>query len=87
MIMRISHFHLDHCGALPYMSEMVGYEGPIYMTHPTKAICPILLVWFMLYVSDSVYICTHAGYLNIMLLTNVLRFESGKVSSLINDCC
>jgi len=26
------------------MSEMVGYDGPIYMTHPTKAICPILLV-------------------------------------------
>lgn len=25
------------------MSEMVGYDGPIYMTHPTKAICPILL--------------------------------------------
>lgn len=39
----ISHFHLDHCGALPYMTEMVGYAGPIYMTHPTKAICPILL--------------------------------------------
>ncbi|KAL5013863.1 hypothetical protein ScPMuIL_008133 [Solemya velum] len=39
----ISHFHLDHCGALPYMSEMVGYDGPIYMTIPTKAICPILL--------------------------------------------
>ncbi|KYO31560.1 PREDICTED: integrator complex subunit 11 [Crocodylus porosus] len=39
----ISHFHLDHCGALPYFSEMVGYDGPIYMTHPTKAICPILL--------------------------------------------
>lgn len=38
-----SHFHLDHCGALPFMSEMVGYDGPIYMTHPTKAICPILL--------------------------------------------
>ncbi|XP_071957056.1 integrator complex subunit 11-like [Antedon mediterranea] len=39
----ISHFHLDHCGSLPYMSEMVGYDGPIYMTSPTKAICPILL--------------------------------------------
>lgn len=39
----ISHFHLDHCGALPYMSEIVGYNGPIYMTHPTKAIAPILL--------------------------------------------
>ncbi|CAH8532643.1 unnamed protein product [Schistosoma guineensis] len=39
----ISHFHLDHCGALPYMTEVIGYDGPIYMTHPTKAICPILL--------------------------------------------
>ena len=39
----ISHFHLDHCGALPYFTEMVGYTGPVYMTHPTKAIAPILL--------------------------------------------
>ncbi|KAJ1984605.1 Integrator complex subunit 11 [Dimargaris cristalligena] len=39
----ISHFHLDHCGALPYFTEMCGYDGPIFMTHPTKAICPILL--------------------------------------------
>uniref|UniRef100_A0A915DG05 Integrator complex subunit 11 n=1 Tax=Ditylenchus dipsaci TaxID=166011 RepID=A0A915DG05_9BILA len=39
----ISHFHLDHCGALPFMSEMVGYEGPIYMTYPSKAIVPVLL--------------------------------------------
>jgi len=39
----ISHFHLDHCGALPHMSEMVGFTGPIIMTQPTKAICPILL--------------------------------------------
>jgi len=39
----ISHFHLDHCGALPFMTEMVGYSGPIFMTVPTKAIAPILL--------------------------------------------
>ena len=39
----ISHFHLDHCGALPYMSEVVGYNGPIYMTLPTRALCPILI--------------------------------------------
>ncbi|PVU93062.1 hypothetical protein BB559_003463 [Furculomyces boomerangus] len=39
----ISHFHLDHCGALAYFSEMCGYDGPIYMTAPTKAIVPILL--------------------------------------------
>lgn len=35
--------HLDHCGALPYFTELCGYQGPIYMTYPTKAICPILL--------------------------------------------
>ncbi|KAG9289821.1 hypothetical protein G9A89_015401 [Geosiphon pyriformis] len=39
----ITHFHLDHCGALPFFTEMCGYDGPIFMTHPTKAICPILL--------------------------------------------
>lgn len=39
----ISHFHLDHCGALPYFSEVLGYSGPIYMTHPTRAVIPILL--------------------------------------------
>lgn len=24
--------HLDHCGALPFFTEMCGYDGPIYMT-------------------------------------------------------
>lgn len=26
------------------MTEIVGYNGPIYMTYPTKAITPVLLV-------------------------------------------
>ncbi|KAG5860300.1 putative RNA-processing beta-lactamase-fold exonuclease [Encephalitozoon hellem] len=39
----ISHFHLDHCGALPYFTEVCGYNGPIYMTLPTKEVCPVLL--------------------------------------------
>lgn len=39
----ISHFHLDHCGALPYLTEVLGYSGPVYMTYPTKALIPILL--------------------------------------------
>lgn len=28
----ITHFHLDHCGALPYFTERIGYTGPIFMT-------------------------------------------------------
>lgn len=39
----ISHFHLDHSGALPYFTEVCKYDGPIYMTQPTKAVIPILL--------------------------------------------
>lgn len=39
----VSHFHLDHCGALPHFTEACGYDGPVVMTAPTRAICPILL--------------------------------------------
>ena len=39
----ISHFHLDHCGSLPYFTENYGYTGPLIMTAPTRAIAPILL--------------------------------------------
>ena len=39
----ITHFHLDHCGALPFFSQVIGYDGPIIMSQPTKAIAPILL--------------------------------------------
>ena len=36
----ISHFHLDHCGALPYFTEILGYKNPILCSQPTKAILP-----------------------------------------------
>ncbi|KAL6846112.1 hypothetical protein ACP4OV_023560 [Aristida adscensionis] len=39
----ITHFHLDHIGALPYFTEVCGYQGPIYMTYPTKALAPLML--------------------------------------------
>lgn len=39
----ISHFHLDHCGALPYLTEVLGYDGPVFMTMPTAAIAGLLL--------------------------------------------
>ncbi len=39
----VTHFHLDHCGALPYLTEAVGYSGPIIATAPTKAIIPLML--------------------------------------------
>lgn len=39
----ITHFHLDHAGALPYLTEKTNFNGKVYMTHPTKAILRLLL--------------------------------------------
>ncbi|CAI8605433.1 unnamed protein product [Vicia faba] len=39
----ITHFHLDHVGALAYFTEVCGYGGPVYMTYPTKALSPLML--------------------------------------------
>jgi integrator complex subunit 11 len=41
----ITHFHLDHCGALPFFTEhhCKGYDGPVVMTMPTKALLPYML--------------------------------------------
>lgn len=42
-VILITHFHLDHAGALPYFTERSGFKGKIYMTHPTRAIFRWLL--------------------------------------------
>lgn len=39
----VTHFHLDHCGALPYLLRYTNFRGRTYMTQPTKAICN--LIW------------------------------------------
>ena len=36
----VTHFHLDHCGALPYYVEQFGYDGPILMTKTHKGDMP-----------------------------------------------
>jgi len=37
----ISHPHTDHLGFLPYLFKM-GYEGPVYLTYPTRDIGALL---------------------------------------------
>eukprot|EP01047_Picozoa_sp_COSAG01_P108622 COSAG01_NODE_37537_length_502_cov_1.062035_1_plen_122_part_10 len=39
----ITHFHIDHVGALPYLTEQTTFQGRVFMTHPTKAISPMVL--------------------------------------------
>jgi len=37
-LLLVSHFHLDHCGALPYFLKTSNFRGRCFMTHATKAI-------------------------------------------------
>jgi len=48
----ISHFHLDHCGALPFFTEILGYKGPILCSQPTKSILPVTLEDFRKVMSE-----------------------------------
>mmetsp|Transcript_7647 Transcript_7647/g.25905 ORF Transcript_7647/g.25905 Transcript_7647/m.25905 type:complete len:712 (-) Transcript_7647:1440-3575(-) len=39
----VTHLHLDHCAALPYLTERTSFAGAVYMTHATKALLRSLL--------------------------------------------
>jgi len=45
----ITHFHLDHCAALPYLLEKTNCNpnARVFMTHPTKSIYKTLLSDFV----------------------------------------
>jgi Cft2 family RNA processing exonuclease len=55
----ISHFHLDHCAALPYLTERFKYTGPIYASDPTKAILPYMLKDFINVTKEDQVNLTH----------------------------
>ncbi|KAL3120734.1 hypothetical protein niasHT_008026 [Heterodera trifolii] len=42
-LLLITHFHLDHCGALPWLLEKTAFRGRCFMTHATKAIYRTLI--------------------------------------------
>ena len=42
----LSHAHMDHCGALPYLYK-IGYRGPIYCTEPTRDLMVLSIVDFI----------------------------------------
>jgi cleavage and polyadenylation specificity factor subunit 3 len=43
-LLLVTHFHLDHAGALPYLfTEHIKFQGRIFMTHPTKAVLKMMI--------------------------------------------
>mmetsp|Transcript_15733 Transcript_15733/g.13392 ORF Transcript_15733/g.13392 Transcript_15733/m.13392 type:complete len:84 (+) Transcript_15733:3-254(+) len=41
-LLLVTHFHLDHSGAVPYLIGRTDFKGRTYMTHPTRPICRLL---------------------------------------------
>ena len=37
-LLLLTHFHVDHCAGMPYFLEKTGFNGNVYMTHPTMSI-------------------------------------------------
>lgn len=52
-LLLVTHFHLDHCGALPYLLMRTPFAGRCFMTHATKAVYR----W-----ARSVLICSFVNY-------------------------
>jgi cleavage and polyadenylation specificity factor subunit 3 len=61
----ITHFHIDHCAALPYFTERTNFRGLILMTHATKAVMKLLL-------SDNIKLQTKASLYTEMELQSCI---------------
>jgi cleavage and polyadenylation specificity factor subunit 3 len=46
-VLLVTHFHLDHCAAVPFLLAHTPFKGRVFMTHPTKAIYNMLLADFV----------------------------------------
>lgn len=57
-IVLITHFHLDHCGALPYFCEQTNFRGRVFMTSATKAFFKMVMNDLLRVGSDSSDIVT-----------------------------
>jgi len=48
----ITHYHLDHVGALPHFVSVLGYRGPIFMTSATRGIAQTMLLDYVYVMRD-----------------------------------
>lgn len=39
----VTHFHIDHCAAVPYLVTKTDFNGVVLMTHPTKAVFSMIM--------------------------------------------
>jgi Cft2 family RNA processing exonuclease len=66
-------FHLDHCGAVPYLLEKTSFRGKVYMTYPTKAIFPTVI-------ADSAKVSNPKGENTALFDKNDIKNATSKIS-------
>lgn len=76
----ITHFHIDHCAALPYFTERTDFKGKIYMTHPTKAVMKLLL-------SDNIRLQSKQGLYNEQVTRRVALLVAVAVADAVARLC
>ena len=55
----ITHFHLDHCGSVPFLIQETKFDGKVVMTHPTRKIFRMVMQDFMRVTSSGAHkLCT-----------------------------
>ncbi|CAJ0580505.1 unnamed protein product, partial [Mesorhabditis spiculigera] len=53
-VLLVTHYHLDHCGALPWLLTHTKFNGRVFMTYATKSI-------FRLMISDYIKVAKFSG--------------------------
>ncbi|XP_022661755.1 cleavage and polyadenylation specificity factor 73-like isoform X2 [Varroa jacobsoni] len=90
-LLLVSHFHLDHCGALPWFLLKTTFKGRCFMTHATKAIYRWLLADYIkvsnIGSADSNNLYTEADLEASMDKIEVINFHEQKEVNGIRFWC
>ena len=77
-LLLISHFHLDHCGGLPYFLQKTTFKGRCFMTHATKAIYRWILADYIKVSSVEQMLYTENDLIESMDKIEVVNFHAEK---------
>ena len=73
--LQITHFHLDHAGALPWFLEKTAFRGRCFMTHATKAIYRMLI-------SDYIRVSQYGGSDRVLYNEDDLEKSMDKIETI-----
>ena len=86
----VSHFHIDHIASLPYFTEVaatikrdevtgqeksVKFNGPVFMTPPTKALMKIILEDFLKHSGEDSRLYSAENLKNCLLKIKTIKYR------------